>query len=390
MADPIDVVAPDDSGSVTVERFEYQVHASLRGLLQMLAGTGVLHVTCEHIEDIVVASVAESDVTGQPFWDFQQIKTRDAPEPWGLSAVLDAKPLVSLWRTHKAIREIVSSYRLTAGLEGYLDPADEDVQALASGRGAEKKERLTRIAKRVKITTEEASEFLPLVRIQELPRRADIEHRNIAALWDLGPQLTGTEIKALYEELVRRAREAMQGKLGPRWPALVTSPEPEERVMRKRITVSSISDVQHRLLRPDHVLLKRITQNLTEIQTPLVRKMNAGAVSAGILENAQLLRANAESHRFTEEAIGTWNGDEKLEEDLDQRLLVAARTVVALQSETRPSPADVIFAALLDKLTVNPEAYDRLPLYGRDGMLLMGRACALSDECHFGWGSVNG
>ncbi|MGA5275417.1 dsDNA nuclease domain-containing protein [Streptomyces cellulosae] len=102
MADPIDTDAPDDSGSVTVERFEYQVHATLRSMLQMLAGAGVLHVTCEHIEDIVVATTPPSPSNGDVHWDFQQIKTRESPDPWGLSAVLDAKPLASLWRTHKA------------------------------------------------------------------------------------------------------------------------------------------------------------------------------------------------------------------------------------------------------------------------------------------------
>ncbi|MFI9650077.1 dsDNA nuclease domain-containing protein [Streptomyces sp. NPDC052040] len=389
MADPIDTDAPDDSGSVTVERFEYQAHATLRSVLQMLAGTGVLHVTCEHIEDIVVATTPPGTPNGDVHWDFQQIKTRESPDPWGLSAVLDAKPLASLWRTHKAVRDLGLTYCLTAGLEGLMDPGDEDVQALARGRGAEKEARLKRIARRVKITPEEAATFLPLVRIQQLPRRIDIESRNISALGELGPQLVGAEVKALYDELTRRAREAMQGKLGPRWPSLITAPEPEERVLQKRITASSVADIQRRLLRPDHVLLQRITQDLTQIQTPLVRKMRAGVASAGIIENAQLLRANADSYRLTEEAMGTWKGDDKLEEDLDQRLLIAARTVVALHSGVRPSPADTIFSTLLDKLTSQAESYDRNPLYGKDGMLLMGRACSLSDACNFGWGSVN-
>ncbi|MFD3488014.1 dsDNA nuclease domain-containing protein [Streptomyces sp. NPDC058665] len=388
MADPIDTTAPDDHGSDTVERFEYQVHASLRSVLQMLAGTDVIHVTCEHIEDIVVASTPGGYSHQDPWWDFQQIKTRDNLESWGFSAVLDAKPLSSLWRTHKAVRDLQLKYHLTAGLEGFLDPGDEDVQALATGRGADKEARLNRIARRVKITTAEAASFLPLVRIEQLPRRADIEHRNIAALTDLAPELIGSEVKALYEELVRRAREAMQGKLGPRWPTLITAQNPEDRVLQKRITTASVSDIQRRLKRPDHVLLKRITRDLTQVQTPLSRKMNAGSVSPGILENAQLLRANADSYRLTEEAMGTWKGDEGLEEDLDQRILVAARTLVALHGEARPSPADTIFSALLDKLTQQAETYDRSPLYGKDGMLLTGRACALSDACHFGWGNV--
>ncbi|WP_329176306.1 dsDNA nuclease domain-containing protein [Streptomyces sp. NBC_01477] len=389
MADPIDTEAPDDTGSATVERFEYQVQVTLRAVLQMLAGGSVLHVTCEHIEDIVVASDAGGAGSRHPLWDFQQIKTRDAPEAWGLSAVLDSKPLLSLWRTHKAVRDLGLHYRLTAGLEGFLDPGDEDVQAVACGRGGERAARLRRIAQRTKITDSEAAAFLPLVRIQPLPRRVDIEHRNLAVLAELGGQLTGTEVKALYEELVRRTREALQGRLGPRWPSLITSPQPSTRVLNKRINSADIADLERRLLRPDHVLLQRITQSLTGMQTPLVRKMTTGAVSPGILENAQLLRANADNHRLTEEAMGTWDGDPEVEEDLDQRLLVLARTLVAVHNEARPKPADAIFAALLDKLTGNPDAYDRRPLYRKDAMLLMGRACVLSDGCHFGWGDAN-
>ncbi|MER6062037.1 dsDNA nuclease domain-containing protein [Streptomyces sp. NPDC001792] len=155
----MDTDAPDDSGSVSGERFEYQVHATLRSVLQMPAGAGVLHVTCEHIEDIVVATTPPGAPNGDTHGDFQQIKTRESPGPWGLSAVLDAKPLASLWRTHKAVRDLGLTYRLTAGLEGLLDPGDENVQALARRRGAEKEARVKRIARRVKITPEEAATF---------------------------------------------------------------------------------------------------------------------------------------------------------------------------------------------------------------------------------------
>ncbi|PWI04711.1 hypothetical protein DIZ27_43715 [Streptomyces sp. NWU339] len=59
MADPIETVAPDDSGSVTLRRYEYQVHVAAQAILEILADEPVRHVTCEHIEDIIVARSSE-------------------------------------------------------------------------------------------------------------------------------------------------------------------------------------------------------------------------------------------------------------------------------------------------------------------------------------------
>ncbi|MFD9053618.1 hypothetical protein [Streptomyces zaomyceticus] len=58
----------------------------------MLPGGSVMHVTCEHIEDVVVARGGDPRcVDGGAFWDFQQIKTGAAVEPWTLSDVLARK-----------------------------------------------------------------------------------------------------------------------------------------------------------------------------------------------------------------------------------------------------------------------------------------------------------
>ncbi|MFF1744348.1 dsDNA nuclease domain-containing protein [Streptomyces mirabilis] len=137
MADPIEIEAPDDTGSPTFRRYEYQVHIAVQAVLEMLAGGTVQHVTCEHIEDIVVARSGDPRcVGGSLFWDFQQIKTRDSVEPWSLRDVISKGPLRSLWRTHTAVQGsgLVLVYQLTAGIEGHLDPADAPVTALSRGR----------------------------------------------------------------------------------------------------------------------------------------------------------------------------------------------------------------------------------------------------------------
>ncbi|MFF9322229.1 dsDNA nuclease domain-containing protein [Streptomyces sp. NPDC014735] len=209
MADPIETVAPDDSGSVTLRRYEYQVHVAAQAILEMLADEPVRHVTCEHIEDVIVARGSEGQANGDLFWDFQQIKTRDTITPWALTDVLAKGPLKSLWRTYGAVKDQAFTYGLTAGLEGYLDPADALVTALAHGGGADDERCLKRVTTHLKADVKEVSAFLGLVRIRELPRREDIELRNTAFLQELGPSLTGAEITGLYTELVRRTREAM-------------------------------------------------------------------------------------------------------------------------------------------------------------------------------------
>lgn len=47
MVDPIEIEAPDDTGSPTFRRYEYQVHIAVQAVLEMLAGGTVQHITCE-------------------------------------------------------------------------------------------------------------------------------------------------------------------------------------------------------------------------------------------------------------------------------------------------------------------------------------------------------
>ncbi|MEV8547693.1 dsDNA nuclease domain-containing protein [Streptomyces sp. NPDC051572] len=386
MADPIETEAPDDSGSVTVRRFEYQIHISLQAVLEMLAGGTVIHVTCEHIEDIVVARSGDPRCADGVFWDFQQIKTRDAVEPWTLTDVLKSGPLKSLWRTHGTVAGTGLTYQLTAGLEGHLDPADDAVVALSKGQGGDNAACRKRVATHLKVKEDALTDFLPVVRIRPLPRRGDIELRNTRVLADLGPGLTMAMIDALYYELLRRTRDATQGLPVARWTELLVLDNPPPAVLNKRLSVAAITDVRQRLTRPDHVLLEDLSQQLNSPETALVRKLRAGAASREVIEDAQMLRAQAERHRFKELALGAWPGDQAIETDLDQRLLLLARRT-GRSHRGRPQPADAIFDELQRMLDASPGTYDRHPLYAQDGVLLMGRACAISDECKFDWGS---
>ncbi|MYS09756.1 DUF4297 domain-containing protein [Streptomyces sp. SID6041] len=387
MTDPIDTEAPDDSGSVTLRRYEYQVHIAVQAVLEMLAGGTVEHVTCEHIEDIVVARKAGADSTdGNLFWDFQQIKTRDSVEPWTLADVIAKKPLKSLWRTHNAVRDTGLVYQLTAGIEGYLDPADTQVTDLSKGNGAQNANCRKRVASHLGITQNDAlDDFLGLIRVRALVRREDVEARNTRVLADLGQGLPMSTIDALYNELLRRTREATQGRPPARWTELLAIDSPPPAVLGKRITAAVIADVRQRLTRPDHVLLEDVSEALHGPETSLVRKLRQGAASKDVIEEAKMLRAQADHYRLKEQALGTWPDNPAIETDLDQRLLFLARRI-GRSKKGYAQPADGIFDGLQDALHENPSSVDRHPLYAQDGILLMGRACAVSDECRFDWG----
>ncbi|MFP8962585.1 dsDNA nuclease domain-containing protein [Streptomyces nanhaiensis] len=389
MADPIETEAPDDSGSVTLRRYEYQVHIAVQAVLEMLAGGTVQHVTCEHIEDIVVARSGDPRcVDGGLFWDFQQIKTRDSVEPWSLADVISKKPLKSLWRTHTAVRSNGLVYQLTAGIEGYLDPADASVTALSKGEGAQNADCRKRIAAHLKVPQDDVLDaFLGLVRVRPLVRREDVEARNTRVLADLGQGLPMSTIDALYNELLRLTREAMQGRPPARWTELLAVDAPPPAVLSKRITAASVADVRQRLTRPDHVLLEDLSEALHGPETALVRKLRQGAASRDVIEEAQMLRAQADHYRLREQALGTWPDNPAVETDLDQRLLLLARRIGRARKD-HAQPADTIFDDLQVALHDNPGAYDRHPLYAQDGVLLTGRACAVSDECRFDWGDA--
>ncbi|MFD5271510.1 dsDNA nuclease domain-containing protein [Streptomyces sp. NPDC058335] len=388
MADPIETVAPDDSGSVTLRRYEYQVHVAAQAVLEMLADEPVRHVTCEHIEDIIVARNDDQATTSGLFWDFQQIKTRDTPVPWTLADVLAKGPLKSLWRTYGAVKDQGLAYQLTAGLEGYLDPADALVTALARGMGADQERCLKRVATHLKADPKDVSVFMGLVRVRELPRREDVELRNTRFLHELGPSLTGAEITGLYDELVRRTREAMQGRLGPRWVEQLAVQELPAKLLRKRIGPGTVADLRQRLLRPDHVLLTDVSRRLHGVETALVRKLRRGAATNDVIEDAQMFRAHAEHHRLTQQSLGTWPAAPAVEADLDERLLLVARRTIRGRAD-HPRPANAVFDDLQTTLETNAATHDRWPLYARDGVLLMGRACAISDECRFDWGTAH-
>lgn len=251
--DPTYAAPPPGSSATSLAGFSYQEYVTLAHVLTMFSSGQILHVTCEHFEDILVAR-SPHESPGLVLWDFQQIKSRQSRAPWTLSDVLDTKSFKSLLRTHRALVEHVREgaplkYRLTAGLEGVL--ADEpSLRALALGEGAADGRVVDRLARRLEAGPDELRDFLGFVRIEELPRRDILELRCRQALFDLAAEQSVGEVDALRVELLNKVREAMLGQLGPRWPVLTIATEPGDLVVRKRLSQQSLAAEMLRLGHP--------------------------------------------------------------------------------------------------------------------------------------------
>ncbi|AUG76095.1 hypothetical protein CFP65_1189 [Kitasatospora sp. MMS16-BH015] len=386
MTDPLDIPAPDNTGTVTLRRFTYQEKVAARYVIAMLGdGGSIHHVTCEHIEDVVIATdhpANRSDV----LWDFLQVKTKDDPTPWGLSDIIAKGALKSLWRTYLAVRARGLEYLLTVAVEGFLDPADDALTALARGAGADHPKCLARVSKHLKAQEADVSACLSFVRVRTMPRREHIDDQSLASLTELAPAVSVGEQRAVYLEVLNRVHEAMQGQAGASWKEKLGVEPPSEALLRKRLAPSSVYDLGQRLRRPDHVLLAAYSERIDAVETNLVRKLRRGGASEEMIHEAQFLRSEADGRRLSDLALGAWPEDPRVEQDLDTRLLITATRIARRHQDRGHRPADHIWDDLMQEINSTASELDRRPLYAKDPLLLMGRACSVSDECHFGWG----
>ena len=251
MSDVIAWPAPDDSGSSTQRRYEYQADVAAQVCLEMLQGLPVAHITCEHFEDFVVARHTSA---GELSWRFHQVKTRDAATPWKLSDVISKNALKSLWRSHEVLKDKGLDYELLACLEGQLDLREAEMAALASGNGGRHRACLDRVTKHLGVDPAvgadltAAAEFLARVRVTALPLRTDLAMKNLNVLWELRPAQSRTQASGLQEELRGLISRAMQGTLGPDWvDQLIFRTDLSSDLQRKRIDLSALAHIQDAL-----------------------------------------------------------------------------------------------------------------------------------------------
>lgn len=258
--DPRHIPAPDNTGTETEKRFAFQAHVAVRYAIEMLGGYPVDNVTCEHIEDVVVARTVGTPHGGSTtLWDFQQVKSREHDKPWTLLQIGDSKALRSLLRTDRVLRQAFSegsdlNYRLTVAIEGKLAAGEPSFRDIARSGG--KRESRIRAGLGSKLEDLDAdpgelSDFLSRVHIDELPLRGELERDNRDALAGLSEHLTVAEIRHLHQTLFDLVRSAMLEQLCPQWQLFVTQPDPAEVILRKRLTRQTLATIALRLQRPE-------------------------------------------------------------------------------------------------------------------------------------------
>lgn len=253
MTDPSEFPAPDDTGTATITRYAFQASVALRFVLQMIGGSDVLHVTCEHFEDVVVArtptTASDPDL---PHWEFMQVKSRESNEPWTMREISRSGALKSLLRTDRELRRHVAEgmpidYRLTAVVEGGLQPDEVDARGHFARAGNAESNDVIWLARQLGTDEVEIVDFLSRVHVARMPRRDLLERDNKDALQSLSSRLTVGEVRELHEELSGMVWRAMRAQLAPDWQRLIIETSPAGTVLRKRLTPAKIAHVRLRL-----------------------------------------------------------------------------------------------------------------------------------------------
>jgi len=375
-----DVIPPDDSGRDAFERFRYQAQVAFPACLNCAAGLDVLAVTCEHIEDICIEETARVR--------FCQVKTRN-PD-YGLWRLVDlcgdSGALRSLLRTHRALSSVAEQRQILyeVWLEGVLKRDDLVRRLPPIGPGPDD-EVARAVIKHMKshteLTLKEARALLARVRVFTFPARETIEARNFQIIAELAGGLPADELREIYERVVELISQAMSGSQLSGWPAVLFAAEqresPSEAVRAKRLEPALTGATPGLVAITDPAALAASTMEL---------KLRAAGAPEALVVQAKSLRANATRREIELLAQDLRSDLDRKLEDVKQRLLMAVNVSIGLAGAS-VSPAPVIFADVLDRLSASPQTYDPGRLYYQDAALLMGGVCELSDQCLHAWRS---
>jgi hypothetical protein len=381
---PLEIEAPDDTGSDVYARFRYQARVAFPYCLACAVGDSIRSVTLEHIEDILV----EGD---DGIWRFIQVKTRDAVYGhWRLTHLLSSGgALHSLFRAHQVLNASVNA-RLEAHLEGTCAPGDSLLQELVQVGGRPSDGLCDTVRRALHIDRETARTFLERVSVYEKPRRDAIERLNLSLIVARRGGLTDTTIMTLHERLTDDICRAMEAApLGENWIQIAIGQDAAEdhrrrRFEAKRLTAERLDFYRSILEHQPLALLTALDDDSdSEPVSDLERKLRAAGASDALVTRAKVLRSSASRHELGLLSKMLNPSDQRLE-DLQERLLTVAVPVADMYRGQRR--AAHVFNAVLSELRRDPASVDPHKLFNRDGMLLMGALCQLSAECRADWG----
>lgn len=265
----LELLPPDDSGSDTYSRFQYQADIAFPFCLTL--GNEIKSVVLEYFEDLALEY--------NEGWRFIQIKTKNAGlGPWILSD-LHGKggALVSLFRAYSALNQYhPATYE--AHLEGAIRQGN-DINLLLEPEGRRNKGLITKVAKGLSISEEQCADFLNKVRLEpNQPDRRAIKDRNLNLLAALAPSASAKDIETVYIDLLNLIKAAMSaGWLTNIWPRFQFSPE----------TDSAKALLEHKRL--THESVKPILRKLHALETKQFDYINAVSKSVGDILRRRLL-----------------------------------------------------------------------------------------------------
>lgn len=379
-------LASDPTGITTFERYVWQAKLAIRTWLGVFAGTGVLAVVCEHVEDL---AIVEADG-----FRFAQLKTRDKGS-WSAAKICEAG---------HAIERLVASYKLAdeAGIssmskfEVWLEgpPSEQKATSDFFADPTSASEEIKRKIRAFGLTGVKLTDFLNRLSIHcHQPARQAVDAVNIRLIGAIWPGHSMEQVERLYEALLQAAEAAQSASETPqsvRSAMQAARNAPTATDVWAPIDAQALTEQQLRALCPpwvadtDQDLVARAASGeATLLELKLVR---AGA-SEETVKSALLARADADVAATGSRASGAMTPEAEVA--LDTRLLAAAGSIASLAASngtTLQRPAEHIFHSLMGNVA-NTAAVDVDGVYNRDHRLVVGHLCSVSDQCRFGWGA---
>ncbi len=384
-ASPLDLKAPDNTGTDTLKRYRYQAQLFAPYCFECASNGRIISIVAEHFEDVLIEF--------NDRWHFVQVKTRNANlGPWKLADALDG--IQSLWRSYKIIsqrKDITASYALF--LEGAIakdDPLNDLVMsdggctAMSTTPNADL---VTRIPKKLGITHKQCQEFLRKVTVvPNQPTRQDIASRHINLLGQMAPSVSHKELEATYERLVNQVLDAMAAeRIGDALFGIISasgivSVTPE--IQKKILTRDALKTCLGSIAYGPNLLLRRLVTPDMSRPTDLEMKLLAAGADETVVKDAKLLRANASIREI--EILAQSYDDYQLE-DVRARLLVLGNSIIQ-KHRKEAKPAVNGYGEVLETVMEHAANCDPNRLFQQDAHFLFGELCMLADECKFDWG----
>jgi hypothetical protein len=385
MTDILNSTPPDDTGTDTLRRFRYQAQLAVPFCLDCASGGAVRSVIMEHYEDIVVEYADH--------WRFIQVKTRDAKYgPWKLTQAMDG--LGSLFRAFGS--HTLANARYSLHLEGAVAHGD-DLNNLVPEKPPLDAAFVGRVTKGLKDkgfkeAHRTCETFLGLTSVQ--PNQPPCDHvtaHNVTLLAAGNSNVSWDELKVVEQRVTDEIVRAMgRDPLKDLIPAYIYDPEgmsedTRRRVEDKRLTKERLAPLLGSLAGGAFPLLRRVVDPRLLQPTNLELKLLAAGPPRRIVEQAKNLRANAAIRATEVAASGLFGGPEKVD-DVHHRIEIRATSISAKHGRAGGNPGAAAWAELMDTMVGGADALDPNRIYRRDPFLLLGAACALSDECRIDWG----